>query len=165
MSSAKGISTGGPRAARSKTGTATSEIYRKTLTRRRRVPKTFPVQHLRAVEVLERFSFSRVAGGLGQVIILAQPVYHCSVRGRAQDGCGRYTPGSPGARLQDTHIRADTDRGRGAVLLADNPRDGTWVRGRAQPRTVAVGTDPAPGRARLQDIRGRHRPLGGIPPA
>ena len=38
-------------------------------------------------------------------------------------------------------------------MLADNPRDGTWVRGRAQPRTVAVGTDPAPGRARLQDIR------------
>ena len=27
------------------------------------------------MEVLERFSFSRVAGGLGQVIILAQPVY------------------------------------------------------------------------------------------
>ena len=24
-------------------------------------------------------------------------------------------------------------------MLADNPRDGTWVRGRAQPRTVAVG--------------------------
>ena len=32
------------------------------------------------------------------------------------------------------------------VALADKtPRDGTWVRvrGRAQPRTVAVGTDPA----------------------
>ena len=83
-----------------------------------------------------------------------------------EDVCGRYTPGSPGARLQDTSEPTPTGRG-GRFVSRPQPR----VMGRgfeAGPPTedgVAVGTDPAPGRARLQDIRGRHRPLGGIPPA
>ena len=78
---------------------------RKTLTRRRRVPKTFPVRHLRAMEVLERFSFSRVAGGLGQVIILAQPVYTTRLRGEHADGGRSSTAAESKARTPPSPVK------------------------------------------------------------
>ena len=62
MSSAKGISTGGPRAARSKTGTATSEIYYAAIVR---IQLDRPVM---TPEVTLATLFNVIAGSAGPIL-------------------------------------------------------------------------------------------------